>query len=88
MDFHSIQLLINNSNETILIDDNNNYLHILYKKHFLQKDKYECKLYHGTTLINSNIITFNELQKIIKKYNYGYFDEIRYDLINNVFTPY
>ena len=88
MDFHSIKLLIDNSNETILIDNNNNYLHIFYKKHFLQKDKYEYKLYNGTSLIKSNVITFNELQEIIKNYNYGYFDEIRYDLINNTFAPY
>jgi len=88
MDFHSIKLLIDNSNETILIDNNNHYLHIFYKKPFLQKGKYECKLYNGTSLIKSNIITFNELQEIIKNYNYGYFDDVCYDLINNVFTPY
>jgi len=85
MDFHIIKILINSSNETILIDENNNFLHIFYKKRFLQKDKYECKLYRGSTFIKSDIITFNKLQDLIKTYKYGYFDKVHYDLINNTF---
>lgn len=37
MDFHSIKLLFDNSNKTILIDNNNNYLHISYKNILYKK---------------------------------------------------